>query len=300
MRQNNSPANRPHSPRISRRHPRAHQPASTMRTMPPQENRTRRPRIQTSTITSDRPRRSTSNVMVMDRESRARDARDLRDDGATWAEVGVCLDIRPAAARNLVHPYKPRDSAQERRAYKTRKQSEYETARINRILAEGKKPCNGCGEVKTLAEFEPKPTNRLGYSSHCRVCKNETRMARYYAQLERERQRSKDYYEANGHTRRTAQQTAREQAVEIYGGYCVNCGDTRDLQFDHVNGDGGTHRTVEAAHIMVRRIAATGTRITDHDLQLLCKDCHQRKRPTISHARLAFAMATSRDWPTAV
>jgi 5-methylcytosine-specific restriction endonuclease McrA len=110
------------------------------------------------------------------------------------------------------------------------------------------------------------------------------RNAEYYA-ANRERllakapARSRAYREANRErslTYATAYYaTIRAAAIRVYGDTCESCGTTEDLTFDHPNGDGNAHRKVESPRVMLGRIARTGTRITDWELRLLCKPCHE-------------------------
>lgn len=69
----------------------------------------------------------------------------------------------------------------------------------------------------------------------------------------------------------------RADAVRIYGGACVRCGTTVGLDFDHVNNDGNLHRETETLVPMLRRICETQSRLSDWDLQLLCRRCHVAK-----------------------
>ncbi len=104
----------------------------------------------------------------------------------------------------------------ERRKYKTEKQRKYDArdpegraARsrasyrrrrdkaIAGIIASGVKECTRCKEIKPFAEFEARSDARLGVSSRCRKCKNLARQERYNREIERERQRSQDYYREN-------------------------------------------------------------------------------------------------------
>jgi len=59
------------------------------------------------------------------------------------------------------------------------------------------KRCARCGQTKPLEDFGRDITKGTGRMSHCKACTNAARKARYQAQLERERQRSRDYYQDN-------------------------------------------------------------------------------------------------------
>lgn len=67
----------------------------------------------------------------------------------------------------------------------------------------------------------------------------------------------------------------RERAIQIYGGACVWCGSTDDLEFDHVNNDGKAHRAVEHGTNWLRRISRAGRRDDRWEIQLLCGPCHR-------------------------
>lgn len=68
---------------------------------------------------------------------------------------------------------------------------------------------------------------------------------------------------------------ARATALAIYGGQCMECGSTDQLEFDHVDNDGGDHRAVESQPKMIRRIAKLGRPISDYHIRLLCRPCHR-------------------------
>jgi 5-methylcytosine-specific restriction endonuclease McrA len=87
---------------------------------------------------------------------------------------------------------------------------------------------------------------------------------------------------------RVRQAAKRAAAIAIYGGRCTKCGMADGLEFDHVNGDGAGHRKDEPVQKLHRRIVAAGKPISDHELQLLCADCHRAK--TIPELRIAGAL----------
>jgi hypothetical protein len=56
------------------------------------------------------------------------------------------------------------------------------------------KTCTKCGIPKSADRFASQRDKRDGLDSWCRDCRNQARRAAYHANLERERQRSRDYY----------------------------------------------------------------------------------------------------------
>lgn len=121
------------------------------------------------------------------------------------------------------------------------------------------KRCPGCRVDLPLDSFGALRSRPDGVADYCKACTRERRIARTRA--------------------------ARRTAVEIYGGRCVECDSVDELQFDHPNGDGGKHRAIEGAQAMYFRIARTGSRIKDFELQLLCRPCHMKKNGEESRAR---------------
>lgn len=175
------------------------------------------------------------------------------------------------------------------RAYKNKKQHAYNDAKIAAKIASGKKACPGplCnGTIKSFDEFTPDPRKRIGVSSHCRACMNFARSQRYAGDVERERERSRE-----------STRIIRDKAIQVYGGQCERCGSTHDLEFDHVNGDGGEHRKIEDASSMKRRIATTGRRLEDWELRLLCRDCHRGQEASWTRQSLRLKIASANNWP---
>jgi hypothetical protein len=68
----------------------------------------------------------------------------------------------------------------------------------------------------------------------------------------------------------------RSLAINVYGGCCAWCKGVSELQFDHVDGNGNSHRKKESHKEMYKRIARTGV-LKDYRIQLLCKYCHKSK-----------------------
>lgn len=133
--------------------------------------------------------------------------------------------------------------------------------------------CAKCHEVKPLEDFPRDRSRPSGVFCYCRQC-NTNHMRDYY-------HKNKDQIAVNRHRitqqRRENYALVRARAVEIYGGCCVACGSTVRMELDHVNEDGADHRERESASLLYHRIARTGARITDYDLQLLCHLCHSAK-----------------------
>lgn len=74
----------------------------------------------------------------------------------------------------------------------------------------------------------------------------------------------------------------RTEVIRIYGGECRRCGETADLQFDHVNGDGADHRAMmgtEDPRKFIKHLYERGCPQAPDgfELQLLCVACHRNK-----------------------
>ena len=141
----------------------------------------------------------------------------------------------------------------------------HEQARQRRIAERGDgRPCalDGC---ETLIPPDA-DGNRRYCSDRCQGKATYQATKADPERLERHRERS-----------RTAVARRRQRAEEIYGGKCAVCGQTELLDFDHVNSDGHEHRQVESAASMVLRIAQSGRRLDDVELQLLCHRHHGLK-----------------------
>jgi hypothetical protein len=77
-----------------------------------------------------------------------------------------------------------------------------------------------------------------------------------------------------------AWRAARRKAVAIYGDACAVCGvdsEASRLEFDHVNNDGKQHRTKEQVTQWLWRVARTGQKLTEYEIQLLCVEHHKAK-----------------------
>lgn len=109
----------------------------------------------------------------------------------------------------------------------------------------------------------------------------ESARARYAANPVRRRNSSRKWMAENLEKSRAASRIyvarIRAEAVRVYGGVCVTCKSTDRLELDHVNNDGRAHRKIEPHTQMYARIARTGARLTDVELQLLCVPCHHTK-----------------------
>lgn len=148
--------------------------------------------------------------------------------------------------------------------------------------------CTGCSEHKDESEFARDKSKKSGRKSRCKAC-DRAKSARYYrTNIEARREAGRAYYAANVDVRKAyyrehveeiaaARDAVRAAVRRIYGGVCVRCGATDELELDHVNDDGREHRQVEAQWSLYCRIARTGERVTDWELQLLCPEHHREK-----------------------
>lgn len=79
------------------------------------------------------------------------------------------------------------------------------------------------------------------------------------------------------HQSKRSARIARMKSVAIYGGKCVDCGNTdiRVMEFHHINFDGNVDRKSgsEGNVRAMRAIAKRGT--IDESLALLCSNCHK-------------------------
>jgi hypothetical protein len=74
----------------------------------------------------------------------------------------------------------------------------------------GAKTCPKCGESKPLDQFHVDSRRGDGRSTYCRQCRSEARKSGYQGSSERDRQRSRDYYEANREQRLEYQKRHRD------------------------------------------------------------------------------------------
>jgi len=73
---------------------------------------------------------------------------------------------------------------------------------------------------------------------------------------------------------REAEHKLKIKAFGLYGGRCENCGATSNLQFHHINMDGGEERKSGYAHKKLYRVLANcGKR---EDITLLCVPCYTK------------------------
>lgn len=133
------------------------------------------------------------------------------------------------------------------------------------------KRCRKCGEVKEVAEFARDARKRDGCFRICRECDR----ARYRAYYVTHRAQKAAYDARTRPVRLARYREWRRRAITIYGGSCTSCGATSDLEFRHVDENGGEHRRVEVLHQMLRRIAETGRVLPQWRLELLCASCHR-------------------------
>jgi 5-methylcytosine-specific restriction endonuclease McrA len=128
--------------------------------------------------------------------------------------------------------------------------------------------------VKDEGAFRWRSREQKYRASRCRLCDK-------YLSRERSRgrvgmlSRPRPYDPAVNHALRAKH---RARAIAIYGGRCVWCGSTDDLEFDHPNNDGKAHRAAEGVDMMVSRISRTGRPLEDWTVQLLCRPCHRGRR----------------------
>lgn len=147
--------------------------------------------------------------------------------------------------------------------------------------------CFGCGTEKPVDEFSKSKPNR------CRDCVATAARGRYQDARVQARVRAASKARYHAHREEANAQaheynrTTKEAALRIYGSACAVCGSTQDLEFDHVQGDGAAHRKREGNQTMLRRIARTGARLTDVELQLLCITHHREKSSAERRARCA-------------
>lgn len=73
----------------------------------------------------------------------------------------------------------------------------------------GLKRCPKCGEIKPLDQFHADRRRHDGRSAYCRQCRSAARKVAYEVDSERERQRARDYYEANREQRSEYQKRRR-------------------------------------------------------------------------------------------
>lgn len=60
--------------------------------------------------------------------------------------------------------------------------------------------CNTCNQVKSILEFSKAPSNKDGLRNCCKQCDSLRRKQDYYANIERETLKSKEYYKKNPRT----------------------------------------------------------------------------------------------------
>lgn len=148
------------------------------------------------------------------------------------------------------------------------------------------KRCPSCKITKPLSEWGKDRHRKDGLNSKCKAC-DADHAAAYYAKnrdriLARQHAQkatapAQELTAAREAARRALRARYRAAAEAVYGGCCERCGAGGPFQFDHVDNDGAAHRLKEAPRDMVQRIAATGERLDDFELQLLCNDCHKVK-----------------------
>lgn len=134
-----------------------------------------------------------------------------------------------------------------------------------------RKTCSKCRTRLPLSEFAADGSKKLGVKSLCKACDRAKAKAYYAAN----REKRAEYFASRAEGVAADRAVLRQAAERIYGGVCEVCGSPDDLEFDHPDGDGKAHRAVESPSTMFRRIVATGSRLGDYNLRLLCGPHHK-------------------------
>lgn len=102
-----------------------------------------------------------------------------------------------------------------------------------------------------------------------RVLSNKESCSRYY-----EKHKSKKSVSVRNYTRRV-----RQAAIDILGGFCVNCGfsDVRALQIDHLQGGGGKETKHYKGAAQWNKVIKSVLN-KEKRFQLLCANCNWIKR----------------------
>jgi DNA-binding XRE family transcriptional regulator len=128
------------------------------------------------------------------------------------------------------------------------------------------KQCSSCKKVYLKESAFTKDTSRKdGYYSNCRECHGKL-------------------------TFKNGSRFAREHAIQLLGGKCVECGynkDVRALEIDHVHSDGYQERDNRKVHLRsyYKNILAN---IDSGNYQCLCANCNALKRHTHGEWNLEF------------
>lgn len=108
--------------------------------------------------------------------------------------------------------------------------------RLQAVVAEGTKFCNGCGCVKPLADFNSRndrgSADKHGKVSRCRECT--TRQAREWYYTDHEK--TKKLARATQYRRRHGERLTNEEAAQLAEnnlGYCDLCTDYGTVMVDH-------------------------------------------------------------------
>jgi hypothetical protein len=139
-----------------------------------------------------------------------------------------------------------------------------------------RKHCTQCRMVKDFGAFSPDRHRPTGRANRCRRCDAKRYRKRRADQghIVRPHLVSRVVGRTTAETLRSTRARHRDRAVQVYGGDCVWCGSTDDLQFDHINNDGKAHRAVESGQVWERRISRSGRPDDQWEIQLLCQPCH--------------------------
>ncbi len=134
-------------------------------------------------------------------------------------------------------------------------------------------------------------TNRVKYEvdeheyvtcTHCPLCRRKYEKARYASIAAERKASAQDYRDRNRNKVRASQKTRRDsvraEAIEVYGGHCVCCGETYapGLELDHPNNDGNHWRKLRGgATGELSYLQSAGW--PEDALQVLCGFCHRVK-----------------------
>jgi Zn-finger protein len=92
------------------------------------------------------------------------------------------------------------------------------TAKRKALLAQGKRPCNGCGKAKALSNFQPKiqANGEAGWEGKCKPCVSKRQKKNHFARNKSARQLVFDYLKKHP---------------------CIDCGENNilALEFDHTH-----------------------------------------------------------------
>jgi hypothetical protein len=140
--------------------------------------------------------------------------------------------------------------------------------------------CPTCEKTKPIAEFGRDRRRAEHCVAECIACQEICRQGREAARAKRLHDKRQDH---------------RRQALAHYGTACACCGSDRELEIDHVNGDGARHRQEVDATRLYRWLVESGFPV---GFQTLCGLCNRSKGDTPRcrlHHATAFADPAA-DW----